>query len=926
MMSMTWNWNGARWWKFDFHTHTPKSDDYGKGPNQTELKARSARDWVLDYMRAGLDCVAVTDHNSGEWIDELKNAEIALANESPADYRKLYIFPGVELSVNGGFHVLAILDPTKGSNDIERLIGACGYSGTRGKCDAVTDKTFIDVAAELVRIGGIVIPAHVDKAEDGLFKLTGQTLQQALSCEHLFAMEVADKDFVKPGAYSNAKVSWTEVLGSDAHHPSGKTGQQYPGSRFTWVKMGSPGIEGLRLALLDGALSVLRSDRVSENPNDHSERVIESIEISQARYMGRSNAYKMSLNPWMNAIIGGRGTGKSTLVEFLRMALRREDELPKGLQNDFEKYKTVYQDRDESGLLTPATEIRIIYRKDGTAYQVQWSPTGSLDPIQQKITERWEKAEGDIQQRFPVRIYSQKQIFQLASTPLALLKIINDAPEIDYTTWKKRLDIEENQYLSLRAKIREIKPESSEESRLKGELEDVKRKLTIFEQSGHAETFKMFQQSRRQAQAVETWEAQWSNTNSRLYEMAEDISLDALDETPFDKSNAADVLLIESAQQGCEAIGKISTQIKALAKETDNVLSEWREKKKISKWKTAVDQATFAYEALQKRLTQEGVADPLEYGMLVQRRQIIETKLKELEARKGQIGTLETQSNAILEHIARLRRKITQARKDFLSKLLHDNRYIRISTLPYGAKETVEAEFRRLIQRDSDSFERDIGSPDGEGLLGDIYKDQDDFVAEKIEKQLANLKQSLREMASHPEQAQVSDRRFAMHVAKLPPETLDRLDIWYPEDSLNVEYSTSTDRQIFRPIHEGSPGQKTAALLAFLLSYGEEPLILDQPEDDLDNRLIYDLIVTQLREIKRYRQVIVVTHNANIVVNGDAEYVVTLTAHRGQTQIEADGCLQEKAVRETICDIMEGGEKAFEQRYRRIAWEGRHVR
>ncbi len=70
-----WNWNGARWWKFDFHAHTPKSDDYGKGcTNQDELKQRSPREWLLYHMRAGLDCVAVTDHNSGAWIDELKKA------------------------------------------------------------------------------------------------------------------------------------------------------------------------------------------------------------------------------------------------------------------------------------------------------------------------------------------------------------------------------------------------------------------------------------------------------------------------------------------------------------------------------------------------------------------------------------------------------------------------------------------------------------------------------------------------------------------------------------------------------------------------------------------------------------------------------------------------------------------------------------
>ena len=116
-----------------------------------------------------------------------------------------------------------------------------------------------------------------------------------------------------------------------------------------------------------------------------------------------------------------------------------------------------------------------------------------------------------------------------------------------------------------------------------------------------------------------------------------------------------------------------------------------------------------------------------------------------------------------------------------------------------------------------------------------------------------------------------------------------------------------------------TPGEAEVAIAAPVT------LVLDQPEDDLDNHLIYDLIVTQLREVKQHRQVIVVTHNSNIVVNGDAELVVALAACGGETQKECDGSLQEKPVRDTICEIMEGGREAFEQRYRRIALEGQHV-
>ena len=106
--------------------------------------------------------------------------------------------------------------------------------------------------------------------------------------------------------------------------------------------------------------------------------------------------------------------------------------------------------------------------------------------------------------------------------------------------------------------------------------------------------------------------------------------------------------------------------------------------------------------------------------------------------------------------------------------------------------------------------------------------------------------------------------------------------------------------------------------LAFILSYGDEPLLLDQPEDDLDNELIYSLIVRQLRETKSRRQVIVVTHNANIVVNGDAEMVLPLKVECGATRVRRAASIQKKEVRDAICDILEGGQQAFEQRYKRI--------
>ena len=81
--SPSWPYPGARWWKFDFHTHTPASKDTGawqaaiRTPNEL-----TPQTWLLKYMAAEIDCVAVTDHNTGEWIDRLKAAYAEMKREA----------------------------------------------------------------------------------------------------------------------------------------------------------------------------------------------------------------------------------------------------------------------------------------------------------------------------------------------------------------------------------------------------------------------------------------------------------------------------------------------------------------------------------------------------------------------------------------------------------------------------------------------------------------------------------------------------------------------------------------------------------------------------------------------------------------------------------------------------------------------------
>ena len=129
--------------------------------------------------------------------------------------------------------------------------------------------------------------------------------------------------------------------------------------------------------------------------------------------------------------------------------------------------------------------------------------------------------------------------------------------------------------------------------------------------------------------------------------------------------------------------------------------------------------------------------------------------------------------------------------------------------------------------------------------------------------------------------------------------------------------------QDWQDVSHASPGQRGAAMLSLVLHHGSEPLVLDQPEDDLDTSLISQLIVTELRKSRWVRQLIVVTHNANIPVLGDAEEIIVMEARAGsltikQTQAQQHvGPIELAEVRRDIQEVMEGGVAAFVMRERR---------
>ena len=947
-----WPYPGSRWWKFDFHTHTPASQDTWWAQNSADL---SPEDWLLRYMEAGIDCVAVTDHNSGAWIDRLKSAYELMKDRAdvgiaPDGFRELTLFPGVELSVHGGFHLLAILRPEAGTGDIDTLLGQVDYDGTKGDSDGVTRKGAAQTVSEVLEFGGIAIPAHADgpkgllevrEDEPQSLRLDANTVRQVLAESGILAMEVVDRAQPKHAIYGESGLSWSEVLGSDCHNFRGTF---VPGSRYTWVKMEEPSLDGLRLALLDGqALSVRRSDDPEAfDPFTPPPHCIEAIEVRDARYMGRECSTRLAFSPWLNALVGGRGTGKSTVIHALRLASSRGEELHRleehsAPRQTFERFEQVPVNRTDPGGLTNDTALQWTVTRDGIRHRVHWQGSGTATIVEEAVGGQQWKPSSLPPDRIPIRILSQGQIADLAGdNQQALLQMIDEGAGVDAI--KSSLEDARNAFMSMRARIREIDGKLARRSKIEVDRDDVERKLKRFEESGHTSILTAYRIRSRQRREVDRHFDVAETAASQIEEAAAALVPEDLPEGAFDHASDEDQQALASIGALANGIQDARRALLSAARDLRGVVATQRETLATSPWQAAAEAADSAYAGLVEALSVEGVTDPSEYGRLTGERQSFDSDLQTLDSLSETRTTLLAQSTTLLDEVLAARREVSAARDAFLTETLANNRFVRIGLCRYGNDlQVIERSFRKALNVLDDRFERDILATDGDGrsrgcvadLLNDSTEDPQQGSTEwpftMVEARIEALKSRLAAACAGEQPFGGFFNNYLARECDRAPAFLDKLLVWFPEDALQVEYSRSGEGTDFHPIDQASDGQRSAAMLAFLLAHGDEPLVLDQPEDDLDNHLIYDLIVRQMQENKRRRQIIVVTHNPNIVVNGDAEMVHVLEFQGGQCRIGDSGSLQKASLREEVCQVMEGGREAFERRYRRLGRDPFHV-
>lgn len=920
---------GSKWYKCDLHLHTTASECFAD-------REVTPEQWVDRAIEQGLHCVAVTDHNTPLGIKAIQEA----AKDKP-----LTIFPGVEITCDPSkVHLLILFDPTKGEDEIKSFLSKCDIEHTHyGKQDATTIKSVFEVADIATnKCNALIIPAHIDEFA-GINTLSNQNLERLYAREDINAVQVVHKTFYDNDVptdfhsqlvsyYGNTKstidvTAWKKPVDlakakdisiltfSDNPNKAGDSthGLWGIGSRFTWIKMDeTPSLEGLRQGFLLPEHRVLNDfDIQATDPNNQPVIWFKSLKVSGTNITTKQDL-EIDFNPQLNTIIGGRGSGKSSILRFIRGVFNRtvnladfEDILKE--QNLFYKKADTSSKKEIIGVFDPETsvvEIEIV--RKGVLYKIVASKINSassqLIEVFKWLDGSWalvKDDDKDLLEIFEFEQYSQKQIYEIAKNPNALRERIDNAIPVLQDVLERKSKIA-NEFLEARTSLRTKQGAIGGKTKIKTDLEDINNTLKAIDKSGITTTIKstdFFVEDRKPIKSfTETIDA----LKLALEEVKTSFSIPAIDTENIEASHKAEI----------ENLIKIASQsIVQQEKELDKIILEVAKVKSTfdlaiqnSDWQKAFSSLLAEIEEKKKELSESDIEALSKYQQLklvvIDKQQ----ELKAIEAIEKEITEINIQCTKLLKDYVDVCKEITEIRSTFISDHITDAN-IKIEIKGFRNQDDFESQLRSIMSNES-SFGDDIEKLKSLCFTG------------IVEKQIDICKKAL--LDAH--YSDISSEHFGGHfknaLRKLSPSQIDNIELLMPEDEIIVKYKPEGSTT-FKPLSTASAGQKTAAILTFLLSFGDIPLLLDQPEDDLDNRLVYDLVVKGLKKAKEKRQIIVVTHNANIPVNGDAEYILSMDSTSTDIKVLYSGTVENREIKKEICDVMEGSEKAFKLRSER---------
>lgn len=832
---------------------------------------------VETCLEIGIEVIAVTDHyrvkHSGSLVCAARNAG-------------LYAFSGFEAVTKDGAHFLCLFDPDK-DNALERFIGECGIHDTEhpsptGSLDA------IELLESSRKWGAVCIAAHV--ASDGglLKKLSGQSRVNVWTSPNLLACAL-------PGPVSDAPDGIRPILKNrDAQHRRDRLPAILNASDVNdpedlkkegascFIKMSKVSVEGFRQAFLDPQSRIrLHSD---PKPEPHAEFLAMTWEGGFLRDTA------VHFNENLNILVGGRGTGKSTMVESIRYAL--------GLNPLGEEARKAHEGVIRY-VLKSGTKVSLLVRSHKPSERCYTIERSVPNPpiVRDKAGEVLTLSPRDVMPG--VEVFGQHEISELTKSPekltLLLERFVDQDASLSGRKSRVRLELERS-----RSRIVDVRREMTRTEERLSALPGLEETQKRFQQAGLEERLKEKSLLIREERLFSNLAERLDQYRSLQNELAEGLPVD----TAFVSGKALKGLPNADILAEIERIlGTLSVRLKSVGEQFGEALAE--ADRTIAETKARWSERRTAIEETYEKLLRELQKSKIDGAEFIQLRQQIE-ELRPLKDRtenlKRDLAAHEAQRRKLLAEWEDIKaseyREIETAAKR-VSRKLRDRVQVRVTMA--GNREPLE----QLL--------REVGGNLAAAL--DRLRSRDQLSLPELAQRCREGKESLMKYFNLPSGA-------AERIAQADLELFMRIEELELPATTEIELNTAPEGEppVWQTLQALSTGQKATAVLLLLLLESEAPLVVDQPEDDLDNRFITEGVVPIMRQEKRRRQFVFSTHNANIPVLGDAELILGLVAtgeaREGYARIAPEhmGSIDSEPVRELVEEILEGGKDAFEMR------------
>ena len=839
-------------------------DEYNKG--------------IIDTcLENGIEVIAVTDHyrvkHSGSLVRVARKAG-------------LYAFNGFEAVTKDGVHFLCLFDPDK-DKMLERFIGECGIHDTEhpsptGSLDS------IELLECSKKWGAVCIAAHVASEGGLLKKLSGQSRVNVWARPDLLACAL-------PGPVSDAPEGIRPILeNKDAQHRRDRILAVVNASDVNdpedlkkegascFIKMSKVSIEGFRQAFLDPESRIrLHSD---PEPEPHAEFL---TMIWEGGFL-RDTAVHFNEN--LNVLVGGRGTGKSTMIESIRYAL--------GLDPLGEEARKAHEGVIRH-VLQSGTKVSLLVRSNRPSercYRIERSvPNPPI--VKDEAGEVLTLSPRDVMPG--VEVFGQHEISELTKSPekltLLLERFVDRDPSLSGRKSKVRLELERS-----RSRIVDVRREMKRLEERLAALPGLEETQKRFQQAGLEEKLKEKSLLIREERLISNLAERLDQYKTLQNELTESLPVDKA----FVSGKALEGLPNADALAEIEKIlGTLSTRLKTVGEQFGEALAEADRaialaKSRWSERRTAIEET---YEKLLREL-QKSKIDGAEFIQLRQQIEELRPLRDKKENLKRDLAAHEAQRRKLLvewEDIKAEEYREIKAAAKRVSRKLRDRVQVRVTMA--GNREPLE----QLL--------REVGGNLAAAL--DRLRSRDQLSLREFAQRCREGKEALMKQYGLPSGA-------AERIAQADLDLFMRIEELELPATTEIELNTSAEGEppVWQTLQALSTGQKATAVLLLLLLESEAPLVVDQPEDDLDNRFITEGVVPIMRQEKRRRQFVFSTHNANIPVLGDAELILGLAAtgeaREGHARIAPEhmGSIDSQPVRELVEEILEGGKAAFEMR------------